>query len=404
MSNNKTVTIETKQLKEAFCKFEKLNKLAWNDQICELEYNNEKSNNVIIRILLDSKVIKECELSFQVKEEDINSPFSFESLFDLSMLSKAIKKLDKAEGFGFTIINFDKDMPKKQISVRCGSKRITIPGVGKSEVFGPFKIKDVTKEQAERSFDFEHFDELIKKSDHCILKKQNTRAGISALSYFCFKNDELVTVDGYRITKLKTGTDVGKEQILVYNEIRKIVDIFKNKIVNISVYKDGILIGDDNVKLYSEKSKDQYVDYEKFILDLDECDIFNIDREDLLNNCEFLEPVLKVCEGKKVRTAPVCFKGKDMIADTENGKVEIGLAIEGGQWNVKQGFNIKFLKDALKSFEKYTETINIAVKSSDNVERKLKHTSKCICSPAVLFDNDLQHIELVLPMYFEDKN
>lgn len=400
MLNNKTVTIETEQLKEVFGKFDKLNKLAHKNQLCELEYDNEKSGDIVIRMLLGSEVTRECELSFPVTDDDINSGRRFEGFFNLSMVSKAIKKLNNNEGGGITTINFNYDMPIRQINIQCGYKKITIDEIKNSEKWASYKIKDLVKEQAEGSFNFDNFSDLIKKSSHCTANKTN----ISVLNYFCFKNDKLVTVDGYRLTRLKTGTDIGKDQILVYNDIYKVVDIFKNKTVNISVYDDGILIEGNDVKLYNEKNKEQYIDYERIILSLNDCDIFKTEKKELLNNCEFLEPVLKVVDGGKVQHKPVCFKGENMIANTKNGKVEIGLIMEGGQWNVRHNFNIAFLKDALKSFDKYTETINIAVKSSDNSKQNADSLEGGILSPLMLFDDKLQHIELVLPVRVKDEN
>ena len=172
--------------------------------------------------------------------------------------------------------------------------------------------------------------------------------------------DDVVATDGHRMQcrKLDTGFD---QKIVPYSTIKVARYAFKKykpERVRMQESDDHVAIHIGDHTITSRCIDGTYPDYMQVMPDGDEGTMVRVDRSDVLQALDLLEPTIS-SKTSNVRLTASDGELELYASDPESGEAKAPIAAETDGPSVKAGVNADYLDDALESFE--DDSVTLAV-------------------------------------------
>lgn len=278
-------------------------------------------------------VAPDIELSYVVDTEGYDSPINLED-FTINTLKK---------------IKEDNPITVTNHSITIGSKLINHDGVAE-----PPKLHSDEDFELLGTFNGLEVLNAIKSVKHAI-GKDTHRQG---LLHICWKNNEMVAVDGYRVAMAGITTTISEEVLLTnvaWKFLEKFIDKKGKDLIRILRKDDEIQIIYGDWMLFTKAPKLEFLKYESLFSNDAEI-VFKVNRKELVERIEFVSTKANV---------PMKLTLDDALTMSINGINEVTESMQV-DWISKKpleiAFNPKYVLEALKSSN--DEVICIAMNSS----------------------------------------
>ena len=235
--------------------------------------------------------------------------------------------------------------------IKSGKSRFTLATLPAQE----FPLVDVVDETVDFSVDQKKLTELLANTEFA-MAQQDVRYYLNGL-LLEISGDKLVAVatDGHRLafdeTKINASLSNVKQIIVPRKAVTELVKLLHSakSEVNVSVSKNHIQITTGSLSFTSKLIDGKFPDYKKVVPEPSSTATL-ADREALKNSLERVS----ILSNEKYRGVRIAF-GKDALSLTahnpEKEEADEELAVEYQGEEMEIGFNVEYLKDALKTIK-----------------------------------------------------
>ena len=310
-------------------------------------------------------------------------------MFAIEDVKRAMKALKYFKGYD-TIITLD----DKTCNLTDGKKsfKAGISNVNNNDTFDFFThldeigIDDIEADNGkaleQHTYTIEKLMERYNSISYAIYSKDNLRPILTGIN---FKNNSMVTMDGYRLAISTDTEDNGlnfENEFTMNSSTFPILKQFKKGECSIKLFGNVVSFDlySENFVLMSRNLAGEYFSWEKAIPNGFDTE-FEIDRNELLEGLKYLKEI-------------ITNKGINIFAMKQNMIVSPygNVALEGINVSVTTGFNVMFFMDAVKNL--------------DGDQVRIRHNGALTLIVLKNVDGNSYNSQLVLlmPIRLEDKN